>query len=522
MSLINKIDSNLTGLRYCENVSLGVLAAAASQIWKPFEPNSYKDFGGKVTTVARNPINSSRQRKKGVVTDIEANGGFDTDITQTNLQDILQGFFFADLRKKNEKNTFTAVTSGTKKYTHATAGFLAGDLVFGAGFTNSGNNGLKTVTAIDATDVTVAETVVTEVPPATASLVTVGFQFAIADATIVVSGSLPTLVCTAKDMTQLGIIPGEWVFIGGDTSTLRFAGATNNGFARVRSVTATVMTFDKTAGTMTADSGTGKTVQLFVGRVLKNELGTLVKRRSYDLERTLGYSNDADITRQQADYLVGGVPNEFSLNCPTANKVTASLSFAALHADTLNENTSGANTLLSKAAVVAGSAANAPSIVESDAFNTSSDVSRINLSVVTPGNPNPTPLFAFVQDFTLTLTNNIKPNKAIGVTGAFEQTAGTFEVGGKLTAYFADVAATDAVNNNSDISLDAHFVKANAGLTFDLPLITLGDGLPKVEQDQAITLPLDMQAATGAKIASTMDYTAMLIFWDYLPSAADS
>lgn len=520
MATINKIDSNLTGLRICEEASLGVLPAAASQIWTPLEPNSYKDFGGKVTTIARNPINSSRERKKGVVTDIEASGGIDSDITQTNLQSALQGFFFADLRRKNEKTTFTAVTASTKKYTHATAGFLVGDLVKGTGFAQSGNNGLKRVTAIDATDVTVAETSFDETPAATASLVTVGFQFASADATIVVSGSLPTLVTSTKDLTQLGLIAGEWVFIGGDTSGLRFANTVNNGFARVRSVTATTITFDKTAHTMSADSGTGKTVQIFFGRVLKNEHGTLVKRRSYGLERTLGYNNDSDITKQQADYLVGNVANEFVLTCPTANKVTCALSYVALSSNTIDENVSGANTLLSKAAVVAGSTANAPDLVESDAFNTSSDVSRINLSVVTAGNPNPTPLFAFVQDFEITISNNVKPNKAIGVTGAFELTAGTFEVGGKMTAYFADVAATSAVNNNSDISLDAHFVKANAGISFDLPLITLGDGLPKVEQDQAITLPLEMQAATGSKVDPALNFTAIMIFWDYLPTAA--
>jgi hypothetical protein len=144
---------------------------------------------------------------------------------------------------------------------------------------------------------------------------------------------------------------------------------------------------------------------------------------------------------------------------------------------------SGANTLLSKAAVATGPRPTRP-IVESDAFNTSSDVSRIKLSTFT-GTPNPTPLFAFVQELTLTINNNLTGDKAVGVTGAFEMTAGTFEVGGKMTAYFADVAAVQAVQNNADITLDAHFVKANAGISFDLPLIALGDGRPNVEQDQA-------------------------------------
>lgn len=523
MSGLNKIDSNSTGLRYAEETSLKVLPAAASQFWKPLEPNSYNDFGGQITTVARNPINAGRQRKKGVVTDLEASGGFNTDVTQTNLQDILQGFFFADLRKKTETTNTTAVVGADDQYTTADgASYRVNDLVLATGFSATVNNGLKVVEAVDPAFVQVSDTALVDetVSGYFPTVVRVGHQFASADARINASGHLTT-ESGGKDLTQLGIIPGEWVFIGGDAANTFFAGAAaNNGFARVRSVTAHLMTFDKTAGTHATDTGTGKTIQIFFGRVLKNEIGSLIKRRSYALERSLGASDDADLTKQQAEYLLGSVPNEMTFNVPTAEKATIDLSFVALDNTTLNENTSGVNTLLSKAAVAAGSALNAPSIVEADAFNTSSDVSRIKLSVHTPGQLNPTPLFAFAQELTITINNNVTPNKAIGVLGAFEATAGTFEVGGSITAYFADVAAVQAVRNNSDITLDLHLVKANAGITFDLPLITLGNGRLNVEQDAPITLPLDNSAATGAKIDTTLDYTLLMVFWPYLPNLA--
>lgn len=514
MAAVNKIDSNITGLAYAEELSLGVLPV--TPVWIPLEPNSYADFGGQIATIARNPINPSRQRKKGVTTDLDASGGFNTDLTQANLQDILQGFFFADLRTKVEFGGAGEITNvdGTAEEYDAASGlddFAVGDLVFGAGFAQSANNGLKRVVALTAgTNLQVAENLVDEVPPATATLVQVGFQFGTAEVDMVVSGSLPALtrVGGAKDLTDFGLIPGEWIYIGGDTATLAFTNAANNGWARVFAVTATTITFDKAVTTMAAETGTGKTIQLFFGRVLKNELGTDIVRRTYQLERQLGAPDDALPLEIQSEYLVGAVPSEFQLNINTADKITADLSFVAID----NEQRSGATGIKS---------GTRQALVESDAFNTSSDFSRIKLAQVVAGTEAPSPLFAFVTDLTITLNNNVSPNKAVGVLGAFEVTAGTFQVGGSMTAYFADIAAVQAVRDNVDITLDFAVAKANKGMVFDIPLLSLGDGRPSVEQDQPITLPLNMDAATAAKIDPTLDYTFLIVFFDYLPTAAE-
>ena len=74
MVAVQKIDSNVTGLRYQEERSIGV--AEPNNPWLVLEPNSYDDFGGEFTTVARNPINAGRQRQKGVLVDLDATGGF--------------------------------------------------------------------------------------------------------------------------------------------------------------------------------------------------------------------------------------------------------------------------------------------------------------------------------------------------------------------------------------------------------------------------------------------------------------
>ena len=99
-----KIDSNDTGLRFAVEKCLKQLPTLADDgadpVWHPMEPNSYGDMGANVTTVARNPINPSRQRQKGVVTDLEATASFQMDLTGRNHFYMMQSYMFALAREK--------------------------------------------------------------------------------------------------------------------------------------------------------------------------------------------------------------------------------------------------------------------------------------------------------------------------------------------------------------------------------------------------------------------------------------
>lgn len=521
MAQVNKIDSNATGLRYSEETSIGV--ADPSAVWKPLEPNSYSDFGGSLTLVARNPINDGRQRKKGVITDLEASGGLNTDLTQDNMQDLLQGFFFADTRVQGVE-VVTAVDMDTvnpDEYEVAsTTGFYVGSLIQGYNFTNDDNNTTNLVTAVVAdTSVEVADgTLVTEAaPPADATIRVVGFQGDAGDFEIDASGSLPKLVTVAEDFTTFGLVPGQWIYIGGDVATASFFNAANNGFMRIRSITATEITFDKATATMVTDDGTidgaggaGQLIHLYFGHVLKNEIGTDITRRSYQLERTLGAPDDASPSAIQSEYLIGSIPSELTININQADKITCDLGFVS----TDNEQRTAGD------GVKAGSR---PTLVDADAFNTSSDFSRIKLSTVVAGDEAPEALFAFITDLSLVVNNNVSANKAVSILGAFDVTAGTFAVSGSMTAYFSNVAAVTAVRDNSDITLDFALVKNNSGIVVDVPLIALGDGRANIEQDQPITLPISMEAAAGAKIdADNLNHTLLMTFFHYLPDIADT
>lgn len=406
--------------------------------WKPLEPNSYSDFGGSIQTVVRAPITQGRQRKKGVTVGVDASGGFNMDLTQTNAQDLLSGFLFADIRTKASYQ-------------------------------------------INATD---------------------------SDLSVVLTpDELPKLVSAgAVDFTALGIIPGEWIFIGGDDPAQQFSAEANNGFKRVREVAAGALTLDKSDFPLESDNGAGKTIRVYLGRVLKNETGALIKRKSYQLERTLGSLDGLD--PPQAEYLVGAIPSELALNLATRDKLTADFSFVATDHETRTQ----------QEGLKPGQR---PPLVESDAFNTSDHIRRIRLARVSTNQEAPQALFAFATEVSLKINNTLSPSYAIGRAGAIDVTAGTFAVGGNVEVYFSDVEAIRAVRNNEDITLDVVLVRQNAGIVIDLPLISLGGGQATLELDKPIMLPLTTEASTGAKIDSNLDYTLMFTIFDSLPDMAE-
>jgi hypothetical protein len=506
--MANKQDSNQTGLRYAQEASLKVLPG--TPVWKQFEPNSYGDFGGSTTKTARNPINAGRQRKKGVTTDLDASGSFNQDLTMENTADVLQGFFFADAREKpstmplNGSATvvITSASTGAANDYNAAAGlgvFKVGAIVLAAGFGPAANNGIKDVTAVAAAKVTVSQALTAEAaPPATAKLDTVGHTFGAAEMAIVMNGNLCRLTSSVADMTTFGLIPGEWIYVGGDAAGSKFVN--NQGFARIglAGVQAGYLEFDKTEWEPQAEAGAGISLKVYFGKVIRNEVGALIKKRSYQLERTLG--NDAN--GEMSEYLVGATPNEFSVSIPKADKVTCDLSFVALD----HEPRTGLD------GVKAGDRPNLPA---TDAFNTSNMVSRIKMSLVSTTDSNVTPLFAYVDELSLSINNNVTLDKAVGVLGGFDTTAGNFDVDGNVTVFFADNVAVQAVRNNSDVTLDIILVEENRGLMIDIPLISLGDGRLNVEANQSIKLPLSTMAAE-----SDFGNTALFQLFPYLPTAA--
>lgn len=510
------IDSNLTGLRYVEEDCPAQLPA--SPVWKPLEPNSYSDFSAEYTSVMRETINPSRQRQKGTIADLDATFGINHDVTTDNMNDLLQGFFFASAREhaatsnvSNKPNTTINAVVVDGITLAANVGFSVGDIVKLDGFLNSANNSLAVISTITGGDIdfTAGSSVVAETPiPATARMRTVGKVWG-AGGTIAVAAGQPTTLTLDTDATSgdFTLIPGEWVYLpktGQMPSTVTAGGFANNGgYARVLRVdnsspTAKVIYFDKTSWTPVNEAAVGAIHILFSMTIRNEEDMDLIIQRSYQFERTLG--RDADGI--QSEYSIGAVANELTLNLETASLLNVDIGYIAMR----NDERTGAEGLKP--------GTRPDDMTSRAAINTSTDIASINLSLLDSVTGLPVKqLFTYCTDATMAIANGVTARKAIGNLGGISMGVGDFVGSGSVTAYFTTVEAVRAIRQNSDVSMDIIVAAYSQAQVWDIPQLTLSNGAIAVEKDEAVTIPLDINGVES-KFGFTMQYS----YFAYVPS----
>lgn len=494
--------SNFTGLSVAKEGCIGDLPVAPKFL--VLEPNSYSGFGRTNTLSERSSINPSRQRQKGKVTDFEAKAGFNLDFMHSRQDMLWEGLLFADVREKpttapTNSDQIAITTVATNEYQGASGlgVFKAGLLVLAQGFSLATNNGIKTVTAATATKVTVSETLADETPSSDARLDTVGTVLAAGEASIVLNGDNVRLALKTVAPSILGVIVGEWLFLGGDSVDNRLVN--NVGFARIGSIGTNYIEFDKVNWTPKAETAASKSVHIYFGNVIKNEKEPdLIKTKSFQLERTLGKDDNGTMS----EYVTGAILNEASIDMPLADYVKADLTFVAKDTQ-YRDGTLGVKPAIRPVYQDVGIA-----------YNTSLDMTRIKLGLVGKGAASE-PLFAFGTAMNLAINNNVSTNKALGVVGSIEATAGQLEVSGSVTVYFKDLKALEAVKNNADVTIDVILADQNRATVFDLPLVALGTEGLSVNSNEAITLELEVNAAEGAA-----GHTFLYQSFNYVPNIA--
>lgn len=513
-----KIDSNSVSTRYAFEVCIGELPgedgsdfavdaigipeeelAGTSPVFHLTEPNSFGDFGPNFSNTVRRPITDTAQLEKGVRTDLDAAANFQLDLTTDNFERLAPTFFFAGYRRqpqfgRSSQETITGVASNVISGTGIDTIFTTSDLVIVRRFATDEDDVLRTVSSTAAGEITVSGTIADATPGATAYVKRVGVETAAGDVDVDASGTSPVLTSTVFDFTTLNVIAGQWIYIGEGTGQLTsFTSAVNNGYARVKSVSANALELDKTQNVMVDEANTAQTVRIFVSDLIRNEpTSDLIVRNTVQIERSLGGAG--------FEYVKGCFANTLAINLAGQDKVTVDLGFLAL--DTVYEDDSSRK------------AGTFPAIdTDNEAFNTVSDFARIRLSRKDDFN---TALNAFLTEATINVSNSGTAAKALGTLGAFEITRGFFTVGGNITAYFSDIASVQAIRENADVSFDFTLALNNRAWVFDIPLVALGDGRLQVEQDTEIKIPITFDAGRDTELQVTM----IACFFPFVPAAA--
>lgn len=500
---MSRVITNNVGLQYAVETSIGVLPG--TPIWFTLEPNSIGAFGAEITTVERRPISKQRGRKKGTVTDLDSNAEWEADLTLQAFTDFAEGFVFAefanvefDLKSSSGTLPPPAVDGGGSNDSFtidAASTLLAGKLVFAAGaarsllfakgYTNAANNGLHVLAADVAGTDTAAEvptgTLVAETPPTNASLEVAGLRVGDTDLTLTVSGSTATLVSSAdvSDWSTYGLRAGQFIHIGSaDTSGVvqnalnASASDDSYGYARITSISGATLNLDKLDSNLATSDNSGEgDCDIMFGRFLRNVDVDADSDDNRYLERTYqfeaAYPDLGGSGTDEYEYAIGNFANELALNLPLTEKATASWGFIGTNSDDI---TSSRKT--------AASTARTP--IRTTAINTSSDVASLTTDVVSSASD------VCFKSLTLTLGNNVSPEKCLGTLGASFVNTGLFEVNLEGQMLFTRKEIVNAIKNNTTVTFLAILRNQDGAIALDLPSLTFGGGGREFPVDESV------------------------------------
>lgn len=495
-------DANRTKVSYVPETTLGTTPATPA--WKSLRVTG-TSLSFKPLTTTSNELVSDRQFTDLVRVGQEVGGGVDAEFSWTNLDQPLEtAFFNAWVQTPYRSNNGTAdsiitdVTSTVATFTNPAAeatgqGTLAvGHLVTTSGFGVAGNNvNAIRITAASATTATITGFASEAVVPAAARIKVVGLEGAASDLSITLASSVFYLNSAAPlNFATLGIVPGMWIKLGGAAVGTQFATAANNDWVRVAStVSAGVVSLDRTPTSFAADSGTSKTIRVWFGDYLRN--GTT--KKSISIEQQY-----ADLVAPEYDTLAGMVADTFDLTADTQSIKTASLMFVGMSATNSTSRFAGSTDVSTTPGYdYLGTVPRA-----GDVFNTSSNVARIaeNGTAITTN---------YVQSFSLNLTNSLRRQNAVGTLASIGIGAGRCAVTGSLKTYYFSNGIRTKILAGTATALDVRLADPD-GVRYvhiDLPRVKFSDGTPEgivVDSDRTLT------ASYQALKDPTLGYTIQL------------
>lgn len=469
-----------------------------NQEWKLMEPNTINGFGSTITTVPRNPITNKRQRRKGAVTDLDSAVEVEADMTFDSFEDFIEGWVFATavnsdmvFRGQNIDNgqylidlPFTAAQDGKMIFN---AGAIT--LLEASGYATVGNNGLKAISSapgLRGSSIAVSG-LVAETAPANAALKLAGVRGD--DLTWdFTAGTKTAVLASAADITDwsaLGLTPGQVLHIGSPDANGDLQNAFENavandmfGYARVVSISAGSVTLDKIDAALQFDDlSAPATLDVMFGRFFRNvavDASDFIER-SFQFEAAWSNLQDPG-PGDEFEYALGNFCNQLQFNLPLTDKSTATFGFI------------GTDTDIPTTTRKAG-AATPRQPIGTGAFNTSSDIARLRITQVDEDG-----LTTDFKSLTLTLNNNVSPEKVLGTLGARFMNTGNFDVDIEAQVLFTSSLVVQAIRNNETVTMDFIIKNDDGAIAVDIPSMTMGGGDKELPVNESVLINTTEQA----------------------------
>ena len=502
---MGRVLSNNVSIAVTEESALGEVLVSAD--WLQLEPNSLGAFGATISTIVRNPISKSRQRKKGTVTDLDSAAEFEHDVVYDVVARMMRGFMFAKGQREGSQNVpVSAIAAAGTLTVPALANskhFNGDSLLWLNGFERAANNGMRVVKADPAangTAITVddyADATMSNQITGTGKASACGFRAKAATVVAIASGVM-TVTATAlgTELLERGAVPGMLVHIGsiaelGSAVKNGFA-AGNVGYARIRTMAAGVVVFDKLDSSLAAKGSSSSDVDYVFGDLIKSVDvdDSNYLEQSYQFEvlhpnlgsGVLGNEDDSYV------YSKGNFCNTIGINLPLTEKATVSFNYIGTDTDV--------PTTVQKAQ------GSLEDMERSEAFNTTADIARLRIE-----NVDYSGLTTDFKSLTFNINNNVSPEKVLAKLGARFMNTGEFAVSIEAQALFTNPLVLAAIRDNKTVTMD-FILKNNDGVIgFDIPAMTLGGGGRDYPENESVLVNLTCETFEDDVFDSSINFS---------------
>ena len=255
-----------------------------------------------------------------------------------------------------------------------------------------------------------------------------------------------------------------------ESEVIAMANDTDYGFARIISIDTNLITLDKRRAVFAADTGAGKLIDLYFGRYLRNVPVNDADYEELTIQFEGAYPNLEPAAATGFEYAINNWSAELTLEIPLTDKATVTFGFVGANTEPVvtTQKTNAATPVIP---------------VRTEAFGTSQDVARLRIQEV-----DETGLTTCFKSLSLTLSNNVEPEKCIGTLGSTFINRGNFDVNFEAQLLFTNAQVINAIKDNDTVGLDFALDNGDGGIFIDIPALALGGGDKEYPINQSILI----------------------------------